>query len=69
MFQTHSIRLPVPLLERLKLRAATNRRSFNGELIYIIEQFLETQEAADSSVVKELLKHHSEAARSAPEES
>lgn len=57
MFQAHSIRLPVSIFETLKLRMKVNRRTFNSELVYIIEQYLE-QSARSDALAIETLRHH-----------
>jgi plasmid stability protein len=54
MFQTHSIRLPKNLFDVLKVRAATNRRSFNAEMVYILEQHVGGSVAVDLEVIRTL---------------
>jgi len=39
-----SIRLPAALRERLEQRAAENRRSLNQEIVWLVQQALETIE-------------------------
>lgn len=39
-YQTHSIRLPSTMMKALKAAAEMEHRSFNGQLIFLLEKHL-----------------------------
>jgi hypothetical protein len=49
--KTLMVRLPAPLLEAFKAEATKSRRSLNGQLLYMMEAWLDESTNTDRAVI------------------